>query len=175
MSSYDRRSVLRAAAAITVAGLGGCVASPRSPEDSNATRSSATPTESPTTTQPVSETIGSHAPPSLEIDQTRMTSGEGSCGTEQRIAVRTTDDGVEIEGSILAPTPCHAASLERIAVSDRTIRAEIGVVDVGSLGCVACLGTIPFQLQLSTTVGAADAVVVKLDGAESLEETFRPG
>lgn len=159
------------AATLGLSVLGGCtVTSLGSPTDSTPTNETDSFTRETTTgnTEPATSS-------SVTIDETSLTSGNGSCGTSQHVDASVNDTGVVVEGEIASPTPCHVATLDTIGVIDQTLQLAVGIEEIDDEICGQCLATIPFELTVSLDTNAIHTVVITLKGTEQFTKTVQLG
>ncbi len=101
-----------------------------------------------------------------EISDPTFESAEGTCtsgapGDGERASV-TFDDGVSIEGAILAPNPCHRATLVDVAETDDSLTVTVGIEDAREAGtaCVECVGSVGYTLGFDPGIALPERVTV---------------
>jgi len=96
-------------------------------------------------------------------------SAEGTCtsdapGDGERAAV-SFDDGVSIEGAILAPNPCHRATLVGVTETDDSLTVTVGVEDAREedTACVECVGSVGYTATFDPGIAPPEQVIVVHD------------
>ncbi len=96
---------------------------------------------------------------SFESEEGTCTSGATEDGTA---TVSFTDDAVAVDGAIVAPNPCHRATLLDVSEAAGTTTVTVGAVDARETGtaCVECVGSVGYHATFGEEVALTDRVTV---------------
>ncbi|WP_267642683.1 hypothetical protein [Haloarchaeobius amylolyticus] len=86
--------------------------------------------------------------PAPEITATSLGAGEGDCASRDTstATVSFTDDGVDIEGTLVTGDPCYEVSVGDIGYNPKTDELRVTLTtQPGDGSCMNCVGAVPFQ------------------------------
>lgn len=110
--------------------------------------------------------------PDLQVGSSTITSREASCGSTPSASLTVSESTVAILGTIVAPDPCHVASLEEAYIEGDALRFAVDAVpDEEAEGCSECVAAVPFELTAPIERGSPGAVSIEVLGQEP--ETFQ--
>ncbi|WP_257299673.1 hypothetical protein [Haloarchaeobius sp. FL176] len=98
-----------------------------------------------------SDASGEAESSSASVQSRNITTTDSGCGsaTEAAVAFDGGSSTVSVDGSIMAPNPCHVATVERAAVSDGTLTVVVGVAADDADACQQCLGQVEYEARFA--------------------------
>lgn len=84
-------------------------------------------------------------PPDVAVSSESIDTNSGDCGNpdDETASATRTETGVAVEGTTLAPNPCHIATLQTL-LEGTSLSVIIGVEDDGSEVCIECVGKLDY-------------------------------
>jgi hypothetical protein len=96
------------------------------------------------------------------VVDTSLSAGEGDCGNEddENVVAGYGDEVVRVEGTFVAPDPCHELALADVAYDPKQRTARVVVEATSGDACVQCVGAIDYEATVTYEEDFPDRVVV---------------
>ena len=100
--------------------------------------------------------------PGPSVVDTSLSVGEGDCGNEddEGVVVGYGDELVRVQGTFVAPDPCHDLAVANVAYDPKQRTARVVVEGTPGDACVQCVGAIDYEATVTYADDFPDRVVV---------------
>jgi hypothetical protein len=100
--------------------------------------------------------------PAPSVADTTLSAGEGDCGTEdaERADAAYGEAVVRVDGTFVAPDPCHDLAVADVTYDGKRRTARIVVAATPGDACVQCVGAIDYEATVAYEHDFPDRVVV---------------
>jgi len=107
--------------------------------------------------------------PGPSVVDASLSAGEGDCGTEddEQAVAGYGDEVVRVEGTFVAPDPCHELAVAEVAYDPKQRTARVVVEGTSGDACVQCVGAIDYEATVTYEGDFPDRVVVVHRSADS--------